>query len=489
MGESDLPQDALWVNNLTGNDSYTKAQILAGQGTLAWATLNRAMWGNTNRAGSSTPAQAVDAGETVYVVYTGSPYTFTSSLGGNLVQFQPANSGSAGNPIIIEAYGITFGSQWVELRATGGGGGHVFGAIDESVGTPGGITKGYIQYRGFLVDENATASGSWTCHFLGYRDIEVEYCKFIGDGLSTSRGDNHNATRFTHCYNYWVHNCYVTGYYSGGGSEENGNAFECYWSGGGIFEHNYVTDCGMGWFLKAPNHEQSGATNSWGALAPHVVRFNHFHDCEQGISPHRLNDVNEAYGSYIYQNLLTQMRGTCVRFKTFSSDTYSPHHTKFFNNTIWSDEASQPEFEIFTDDNDPIHADSAIICQNNIIKLAINIEGFHGAGAVTYYSDLTGYLSDRNCWDIAAATSGNFFVGTGNASYATWRTQGQDANSGSGRTTVTFESAGTDFRLTANGQTALTMGRALYNIGGTTGATISCGCYITGSEIIGIEAP
>jgi hypothetical protein len=481
----------LWVDHAHGSasDSTTKANNSA---STPWLSLNRALWGNTNRAGSSTPSEAAAAGDTVYVVYDGNPYTFTSSVSGNAVQFQPANSGSAGNPIIIEAYGIPggFGADWVELAPTGAGGGHVFGYVDETASSPGGITKGWVEWRGFRTDTGTYPDiGNWPCHFLGVRDVEVEYCKFDGGQTPTGGGSNHNATRFTYCRGYWVHNCYFTGFYAGGTGDENGNACEIYWSGGGIFEHNHVVDCANGWFPKAPNHVQDGTTNIWGALAPHVCRFNIFEDCYQCVTPHRVDNVaSEDYGLRIYQNLMIRPRGTPVRIMTFSTDTYSPHHCKIFNNTIWSDSGSEPTFEVFTDHLDVIHADAGVVSMNNIIKLAVSIEGFHGAGAVTAYNDLDSFHSNRNCWDIPLAASGNFFQGGGNASYTTWRAQGQDADSGSGRTTVTFESAGTDFRLTANGQTALTMGRALYDIGGATGATIPCGCYITGDEEIGIEA-
>lgn len=488
---SALPADALWVNNLTGSDSYTKAQILAGQGALAWRSLMRGTWGNTNRAGSPTTSEAVSAGQTLYVVNTGTPYSHTWSHADESLgpAFAPCNAGTAANPIIIEAYGVTLGSQWVELRPQAGAFANIIGAYGVAA-SPGSLSAGHIEWRGFMIDETVQDdSDSWPCYCVGARNVTIEYCKFLGDGALTARGDNHNATRFQYCLNCTVRNCYISGFYAGdGGSEENGNGCEFYWSGGITFEHNYVTDCGMGWFAKAPNHVQDSATNIW-AVAPHYCRFNHFHDCEQGLSPHRLDNTTEANGFYIYQNLLTQIRGTCVRFKTFPSDSFTPHHTKFFNNTIWSDEAAQPEFEVFTDDNVVFKVNSAILCQNNVIKIAVALEGFHGAGATSAYNNLATYHSNRNCWDISTAAAGNFFEGLGNASYTTWRGLGQDADSGAGRTTVTFVSAGTDFRLASNGQAALDRGRVLYGIGGTTGATIRCGCYITGTEEIGIEAP
>lgn len=485
----------LWVNkdHVNASDSTTKAN---NSESLPWATPLRALWGNTTRDSAPTTAQAATQGDTVRIVkpadgfYEFSRGAHDESAGACLV---PCNSGASGSPIIIEAYGLTgdFGEDFIELKPDATSAGDVIGGYDISVDEPTDLDMGYFEWRGFKLGIGVGATtGHWPCFFQGVHHCLVEYCSFDGGGAQQGPGSNHNATRAVCCNDITVRNCYFTGFYAGDDDDENGNACEVYDSGGIIFEHNYVTDCGTGVFYKAPNTSASPTSQQWD-VAPHIIRYNHFHACGQGPIPHRISEVDEANGVYIYQNLITNIVYTCFRFRTFQAGENSPHHTKFFNNTIYSAEVDEPISEIIAGDDTAMEADMAGVVQNNVIKVARSIEVLHCADTLASFTGGTGKIAwDRNAYDTPRASTGNFFEGATNASYASWTDGGvQDPNSVVG--TVTFvsatPSAAADFKLADNGQDALTLGRVLYNIGGTTGATIPAGCYISGSEVIGIQ--
>ncbi len=79
-----------------------------------------------------------------------------------------------------------------------------------------------------------------------------------------------------------------------------------------------------------------------------------------------------------------------------------------------------------------------------------------------------------------------------NMSHATWAGTSGISDTNSITTAPTFvNAAADDFRLASNGQTALTQGRVpavMNGLIGATGDTIPLGCYITGSEEIGLES-
>lgn len=477
----------LWVDNShpSASDSTLKAN---NSESLPWLTIPRGTWGAANRGGSSNPGQAAAAGDTLYIKKTATPYTFDwapvdESLG---PLTRCANSGSSGNPILIQGYGFVLGQDYVEIRSTGAGNANVLGHMGASGGTPAGVTEGYIQFKGLKVDENVTATMGWTCDFTRCREVLVEYCQLRGDGEATTRADNHNATRFTHVHNGAVRNCDIDGYYpSPSGDENNGNACEVYWSDGITFEHNRVRDCSMGVYWKAPCHTQDGTTNGW-TTAPHIIRLNRFDDCGQGIGIHRINFVNEANGVYVYQNLLTEITGTPFRVHTFTGDV-CPQHLKVFNNTFYS--TVTVTFEVIAIDH-AMAADIANVFKNNIFRIGTSgIEGVNYGGSSNNDFESGRFLADRNCWNIPTASSGNFVVGPSNLNYAAWKalnTNTQDQNSII--TAPTFvDAAGGDFRLASNGQAHLTQGRAIYGVGGADDTVIPLGAYITGDEVIGIE--
>lgn len=101
----------LRVNGSTGSDSNTYAQVAAG--THKWATIGRALWGQTARPSgaqfASPPTEltdeAVKAGETIIVEGTGGPYIHAAMGDRFNAIYQPIATGTLGNPVTIKAEG------------------------------------------------------------------------------------------------------------------------------------------------------------------------------------------------------------------------------------------------------------------------------------------------------------------------------------------------------------------------------------------------
>ena len=217
----------LYVNP-TGNDSITYANNDAAH---PWATLGRAAWGSTNFS-APNPNEAARAGDTVNVAagtYSGpgQDQRFT-------VAFNPANSGTASNPIVFRATGL--------VRLT----------LSSSVGpTIGCNSRNYITWDGFTIDETTAPSradtgpvtifGSTGC-VLQNLDIRGIYAQWL---------DNHNGIRIEQSNFTVIRNNSVSGI----GSQpqvhgQNDAAVMMYDSNDTIIENNTFFDCGVGVFVK-----------------------------------------------------------------------------------------------------------------------------------------------------------------------------------------------------------------------------------------------
>ncbi len=104
------------VNSTTGDDALTKQQIIDANGTLAWRTLGRAVWGDTIRA-NATSAEAVAAGEIVEIQDSEIYQYSAAGIGGGhypFALFATVNSGTAQEPIVIRGATGEFPTLQVE---------------------------------------------------------------------------------------------------------------------------------------------------------------------------------------------------------------------------------------------------------------------------------------------------------------------------------------------------------------------------------------
>jgi hypothetical protein len=115
----------LWVDAATGDDDYTIAEIRAGAGTLAWATIGRAVWGSQDW-NNPVAAEAATAGDVVAII--GGPDEGSATLYStdiiikdrNLPVYLPANPGTIGNYLTFRAYGyVRFGAHLANAPVVG----------------------------------------------------------------------------------------------------------------------------------------------------------------------------------------------------------------------------------------------------------------------------------------------------------------------------------------------------------------------------------
>jgi len=178
----------------------------------------------------------------------------------------------------------------------------------------------------------------------------------------------------------------------------------------------------------------------------------------------------------VYQNLIVNNALTGIEILTFDLSETDPKYGRYVNNTIVNNGAGGSSNVLMYN----MAANSEFLFQNNIIS---------GADYAFYYTG-SNYSADRMAF---VRNQGNGMADYGHLNVtdydlAGWKTAtGEDDDSID--TAPSFvNAAGGDYHLTQNGQPALTLGRVVHSIGGTNGDTIPAGCYITGSEEIGITA-
>lgn len=457
----------LYVNNSGSpacSDSTTHANNDAAN---PWCTLGRAVWGNAVRA-SAVSGEAAAAGDVVLVTagtysaagqfaVVGSDARFNSA-------FNPTNSGTAGNPITIQAVGT------VNLQLSSSSG--------ATIGCDG---VNYITWIGFTLNEQFATPIADTGTTVGHLSTGCVFRWLTITGYlggHTIGDENHNGVRFDACDSCEVSNTTITNIRlcqggectvnPGGGNAVNAACLMTYESDDLLIEHNDFSDCGSGMYIKGPS-----ATRSLRV----TIRYNYLH------SPFTsgaimLGSVEDAL---VYQNLIVS-NTEGVRLYTLAPPPNAafPVDVAVFNNTIYGGTYA---INVRGDAHVANHF------QNNIIASpGTNVwfsEVYANPGDVT---------SDRNHYHGFSNFSS--FNGT-TRNLATFQSAfSLDANSVSSDP-LFANVAGGNYRLCTGSGTphascsgaspALTTGRAYNNIGGTTGATIPAGAYITGNETIGVE--
>lgn len=457
----------LYVNSATGDDSrsYATAQ---NSGT-PWATIARAAWGSTSY-GSPNASAAAQAGDTVLVA--AGTYTESGNTSGSrfTVALNPANSGTSGNPITFRGVGTVTLRLGTTIR------GPVIGASG----------RDYIVWDNFVIDDTYAGSVSDTGPVVfhdctGCQLLNSEIAGHNGsydNGTSTFTG-NYNLVRLEFGDNVLVKNNHFsrvwgTGSTVGSGGQ-NDAAIMTYSSTNSTFEHNEFVDCGMPIMLKgiiAPDTTEAPQHHF-------TIRYNYIHDNPRGIF------VWLAQDALVYQNIIADTDVPIGFGYDGSSIPTAATRARIINNTIYN----STEGAIWpsgTKMREPW-------VKNNIVHTVPH----------AYYNLLEASPSaqtgspqlmeiDRN---LHYGVTSNFarYNADGSAlniTFATWQgTYGLDTNGSNGTDPEFVNGSPTTaahFKLANNGQTARTMGRVVESIGGTNGATIPVGAYITGNETIGV---
>lgn len=435
----------LWVNASTGDDSRSKATVAASGGSLPWATIGRAAWGSTSRS-SPNASEAAAAGDVVLV--SGGTYavaavgaTQTDGTARFEIAYGPANSGTAGNLITF------YCTSTVTLTVSSG-----FGPII------GAHSKNYIRWQGpFSVTHSgvpdtgpAVLADSIGSEFIGLT---------INAAGDPAWGDNHPAVRLEGATSCTVRNCTISNALITGINGNNGAGIQFYQSASCTIENNTISGCGSGIFVKGPDTVRTTGT---------IIRNNVVDGCTNGII------LGGASGCLVYRNLITDCSEGGILLWQLNSpgggNTAWPVSCDVFNNTI-ARCFTGLYFKTSTDS-------SALVWTNNIVYSCTN------AWLSDVVSTPVGVFStsDRNDCNV----SGSFSALTSGRTLAQHQTDfSLELNTIT--TDPSFVNAAADNFHLNGGSPALTLGRVVNSIGGTNGDTIPAGCYITGSETIGVS--
>lgn len=293
----------LYVNAQTGNDTVTYE---ANGPTNPWRSIGRAAWGSASRT-SPNGSQAARAGDIVRVA--AGTYT-TAGTGGRFdVAYNPANSGTAGNPIQFVADGT------VSLRL-GSGAGPVIGS--------GG--RHYIVWDGFSIDETTAAPVADTGPVTVLAGNGVILRNLSLRGINAPWQDNHNGIRIEGANGTIVQGNLIHGFGSATGRGQNDSAIMLYDSNDTVIENNELHSSGAGVFVKGQHDGQTQRRT--------VIRRNLIYN----MSAQGLTIGPAARDGRTYQNVIRNCVGgeAAIRLYDFGTgEGREPINEVIANNTIY----------------------------------------------------------------------------------------------------------------------------------------------------------
>jgi len=437
----------LWVNGSTGDDAYTRQQIISGGGTLQWATIGRAVYGAGGTRASPNASEAAQAGDVVDIA-AGIYWEGDGANPGNIYTpiLNSTNSGTSPTPIIFRGSpsGIT------EIRASSGSRGPTIGAY----------SKSYIYWHRFYVDDYYSGAvaehAAAVLHSASH--CRITGCVFKGHNGSYYWGQatfesNYRVVGMEWADDNVVADCKIFNVKNAAGNNggQNDAALMTYSCKRNIFEHLQLTDPGSGIFLKGSN-DTSGLGQT-----ENTVRF-----CKVSDSVYGGIRILGAWNSRVYQNLLASA---------------APQHSYWFG---------------FGDQG------SGSIIANNTVVAGTTTPLFWNAGApaeLGHYNNVFVRNSGANMleaynttYDQSGTWDRNLWYNTGGdiwnaVSWATWQTA-NDPN-GVFAAPAFQDAANGDYRLSVSSP-AVDLGRDVLNLlGQGTNTVINAGCYITGDEVMG----
>jgi hypothetical protein len=327
-------------------------------------------------------------------------------------------------------------------------------------------TRNYIKWIGFSVDEQFATPEADTGPVVLHDSTQcwVERLNIVGYQYGHNQGDNHNGIRFQACIDCYagqntVSNIYTcpdtTGVCTGipfAVNLRNGACIMSYASRGVTIEHNDLSACGTGIYLKG-----EGTQTQYG----YTVRYNLVHDLNWGMYVSNFTEVAGAQTN-IYQNIV---RDCIDRGLTLTGDVSSLYNVAVYNNTI---DGCTLNMGIRN------AVGGGLSFTNNLVTnpggVSSSYESFSGGeatakGAVWSIDYNMYYGQDRWSYNGAAYTT----IGT-------WRTAVSDETHSSVQDPLYVNAGSNNFHL-QGGSPALTAS----NSGGPIGA------YIIGNETIGVE--
>lgn len=426
----------LYVNSATGNDATTYDNNSAAS---PWKSIGRATWGSTSYT-SPNSSQAAKAGDVVQIadgIYweTGSPSgdRFTVSL-------NPANNGTAANPITYRG----IGNVYVRMRAGYRGG---------MIGCNG---RNYIIWDNFQIDDyyGGSTSDTGPVIFSG----GAQYCQLINSTVTghpgsyyngyPTFGGNYRGVSIEPANHITIRNNLIRNFRG----SQNEAGVMTYDSNDNVIENNDITGNGSGVFIKGVH---AGATQ-----ARNIIRKNLVWNNETGIR------VLGSEDARVYQNIVTN--NTLIGlWAGFSGST----RTQFVNNTLYNnDRAFVPQGPDLV----------GVRVFGNIASTNTNFLYNWDVGTPTG-QDVS---YDRNVY-FQNANHANYESGL-RLTFAVWQSQYRlDLNSRLVDPQF-VNAADEDFRLQASSPARNASIDILdLNNNGSTTDVIPAGAYVTGNEVIG----
>lgn len=427
----------LYVDGTRGNDSVTYE---ANSASNPWRTLGRAVWGSSNR-NSPNSSQAARAGDVVIVA--AGVYDTTATTGERYLPiYNPVNSGTASNPIVIKAAeGAT-----VELRASNGG-----GPGQPIIGT---YSRDWVVWDGFYLDERYILTRGDTGPVVVWESDHVTIQNLTIRGYSRGWTDNHNGIRLEFTDHILLRNNLISGY--GGGMNDSG--IMLYRTRTAIIEHNEISDAGSGVFVKGL------------VEGPITIRNNLISDASYGILFGGIGTSSTRNGAVVHNNIITDI-GAGVAFIGY--DSYSPANVDVVNNTIVNARGTDGGAILFR----PGYSGY------NDIRIFNNLLANSNSAFTAWEAQLGQISSNYNGFYQNSAAANVEFR---NYSLAEWRSRyGKDSNSVEGSpgwqtasyipgANSVFANAGLDI-LDLDGD-------------GSTTDRVNIGAYVTGNEVVGRTA-
>lgn len=469
------------VNGSTGSDATTYA---ANDGVSScWQTLGRAAWGSTTRSSPNT-GEALQAGDTVNVAAGTYNFSGTVAHGDAFdVLYNPANSGSVGNPIRFSCIGscaITapdweapvIGAtnrdyiQWYASRVAGYAwvipacGENPAGGDDCGVGTAAG----------------APDTGPVVCH-------TSDWCHFEGLDITATAPityvDNWPAFRFQEVNGGTVRNNSCSDFTDSGGGNHNQSCLMLYGTQNVTIEHNEFNTSNSGVFFK----DTSTTANQGG----NIIRFNRFTTVDEAMVWSQVTAGSTETGNDIYQNVITG----CVQAFGMIDGAQGSQSDDIVNNTVYNCSESFAQL----DNNSGTHL--GIRYWNNIAHTTTR-----GIDANSTMSAASILNFEHNVYFNYVTT---FYRGSdGNRTLASFKATYTDQEDGAPVGVDTdpgfANAAGGDFRLCtaagvphascAGASGILTQGVDALDLDGdsSTSDNIPAGAYLTGLETIGIDS-
>jgi len=446
----------LYVNGSTGNDSTSYA---ANGPSTPWRTIGRAAWGSTNREARNA-SEAARAGDTVLVA--AGTYAVAGTNSRNEPAYYTENTGTPGNPITFLAEGT------VNLTLSSARG-SVIGAY----------RRDYIIWDGFTINEATAPSHSdtgpvtiWFCTGCVLQNLDIN-----GNGDDNGRLDNHTGIRIEQSKNILIRNNRIQNVYTAH-NVNNGAGVQVYSSGGVVFEHNEIFNCGSGIFLKGGPPTNNDYFTIRFNLIYNIGELERGTPAGNGVILHAGAPNRPEAPVRVYQNVIRNIREAGVKIWLFDGKdpTNNPMHVKIVNNTI---DNCLYGLEVT---HDPLPNSGHLFWNNVVTNTSDSAIAYGGSTSTLVKSRLD---SEHNLF----FSHGVFATAGGNHTFGSWKsTFRQDSASpaSQNRSPQYANPAGQDYRLQP-GSPARNAGVDVLDLDndGSTSDPIHLGAYITGNEVIG----